>query len=760
MNIENRLNKPEYVKYVAKDDGTTLYDHTQHVLTEMESILNNIHIPLIKLKEFTNKDIDSVLNVLSISISYHDYGKKEKKWQESCKTRKIQQVELRHEIASLFNCDELYKYIKNKKKIDNYYHVIIPVIAHHGNLSRDKKDLVNNTVNYIKSERLDNTRNVFGYIKDLFNYVNKDDVYKKWYLQAFYRYYVQLADKRASARNSVDLYGNQNYVVDFKKFEYCEPNYVKNYGLRNLQRICKEKSNDDILILRSPTGQGKTLASIIWANEQIKNNNCDRVIIAMPTQFTSNSLALSVKDLVSKVSVQHSKSKFNSISYEEYKWSRLLQNPVTVCTIDHLLNAMTLSREEHQHILYNMTNSCVIIDEADFYDDFVQSNMIELLKFLRKFNVKILIMSATLPEKFVEIFNNELKTNLKITDDVSDNDRVRINITNIIHKKEVYEKKLQEITKKPNAIIYCNTVERSIITYQYLLKIGIKEDKIVLYHSSFKEKDKIQKEKRIMEMLGETAWKNGTASGYVIMTQIGELSINISSDYMLTDICPLDRMVQRFGRGCRFHFLVNKICNIDIVVPYKNGEIFPAPYGDIIDKEWIPNKYFQKTLECIKKGEYNYNKYLKLINDVYSEYSINLDSKENSDKLIEMFQDNFIFNSDKIDDDINNTAWKARNIDTQCKIFVEKIDDVFEKYSKFEHYKNMECVSIPIYKFDILNKNGLIEIIEVYISKNNDKNKASDRIKVFKIIDGIDVYDETYGFYMPDMKNNKLENFI
>lgn len=116
----------------------------------------------------------------------------------------------------------------------------------------------------------------------------------------------------------------------------------------------------------------------------------------MPTRFTSNALAINVAESLSDTGLYHSSawfSKFpesvhnNNISRKDankyYEFARLLQTPITVCTIDRLLMAMTLNREDHHQITFILANACLVIDEAEFYDDFTQVNILVLLEALK-----------------------------------------------------------------------------------------------------------------------------------------------------------------------------------------------------------------------------------------------------------------------------------------------------------------------------------------------------------------------------------------
>jgi CRISPR-associated endonuclease/helicase Cas3 len=145
---------------------------------------------------------------------------------------------------------------------------------------------------------------------------------------------------------------------------------------------------------------------MLWSQQQIKNKKCDRVIMAMPTIFTSNVLSESISEHVGGSTVVNSTSKFNNKDEfsnkieksHKFSWEKSFESHITICTIDQLLHCMTLTNEHHQGRLFNICNSCIIIDELDFYDDFVIANIAEFLKLLNKLSVPVLIMSATIPQ--------------------------------------------------------------------------------------------------------------------------------------------------------------------------------------------------------------------------------------------------------------------------------------------------------------------------------------------------------------------------
>jgi CRISPR-associated endonuclease/helicase Cas3 len=327
-------------------------------------------------------------------------------------------------------------------------------------------------------------------------------------------------------------------------------------------------------------------------------------------------------------------------------------------------------------------------------------------------------MSATLPDRFVDMLSNSINIkDLKILEgtQIEESKRLKVDIKRIT-KKFNYKK----IKNKKTCIIYCNTIKRAIDAYHNLIKLGVDEKRLVLYHSSFKEEDKINIEKNIIEKLGEDAWKNGVADGIVIMTQIGELSINISSDYIITDICPIDRLVQRFGRGSRFD---TNLCVVDVIIPTKNNLLYPAPYGNYNRKDgWNENIYLKRTRKHLKKGLYSYDDFITIINKVYDDMILEEKSIENALLLRKMNKTNIFFNKGvKLDDEFNDVDWVARDINNQAKVYVGIPNNYYESYDKYNlDFKN-KSVSVPLYKYQNLLKNNIIEYFEILI-KNKKEN--------------------------------------
>lgn len=725
---------------LAKPSGITLRKHHENVKQEGLNLISSLPATCAKYKEKTELDFGKDLELVCL---HHDDGKRFKDWQEACKEdyknfvcwqeknkgsyrdylekernkvgQNLRNVKVRHELKSI-QFDECKSHLLCRLSLK------AAIAAHHRKLCFKYEERWKN-----KKEKASDLWNLFvKKSNDLIENNNENNkiasIAAEQYQYAGLRGFLQLADHRASAREM------EEPVPDIPVFSYKFPYKEK----RKIQDLVEKHWEKNLLLLRAPTGAGKTDAALLWASLQIQNKRADRVVIAMPTRFTSNALAISVAESLSNTGLYHSSAwfyKFHSkiktgeIEKSEaakiHELARLLQMPVTVCTIDHLLMSLTLTREDHHLITFNLANSCLIIDEADFYDEFVQANILELLRLLSYWKVPVLLMSASLPESSIDLYRSINDSVEEILEDKTNIDRDRFNLVDIREYSVIEDVRdlLNRMIEKGNGIIYANTIEKAILFYKWL-KQQYPSISICLYHSRFTEPDKALKEKQILEMLGKEAWKNNKASGIVIMTQIGEMSINISSEIMITELCPIDRLIQRVGRLGRFD---EKVGSLYVLVPLKEGDFYPAPYGeyDSSEKKWKPYPTIEDTKRRLEKKIYSSQDLQNLLNCVYPKKNdFTSKAKNNAEQLLKYFCWNWLIvpNCNLKKDDSEMWNWKSRNIENQEDVFVSKTTSLFfENRMDFQEWKLSNSVELPPDLIEKGIRNSLIEISKISI---------------------------------------------
>lgn len=754
---------------LAKPSGVTLEQHKLNVMSEGMLLLDQMPFVVEKYEQRVCKSLSIRLKLV---CQYHDDGKQDARWQTACQKdydnflewqcthkgtfkdyakecrndvgKNIRNANVRHELQSLLF------YMKGKKLTVLQ---ATAIAAHHGKLGFSFEQ------RWIDEGLSDVWKNFQRESNNKSDTLSFEQLAAIQYEFAGPRGLLQLADHRASAKEDGD------FVPDFTSFSYIFPYHEKN----SVQKMVEGHWQDDLLLVRAPTGAGKTDAALLWASKQIENKKADRLVIAMPTRFTSNALSINVTKSLSDTGLYHSSAWFNKFQQKIengeiekqkaekiHEFARLLETPVTVCTIDHLLMSLTLTREDQQLITFNLANSCLVIDEADFYDEFTQSNILVLLEILRYWKVPVLLMSASLPESVLPEYKKIGYAVKKILEDKSDNQRDRFVIKEIRNYEMLGDiaDLLSLMINKRSGIIYANTVDKAVLYYKWFEEYNRSNTKkidVILYHSRFTEPDKYKKENKIIEMLGHNAWDNNTANGIAIMTQIGEISINISADIMISEICPIDRLTQRAGRMCRFD--KTKIGELYVLIPQKEGNLYPAPYGtfDLHTKTWSSCEPLNKTMKILKVNQYNADTLVDMLNKVYeSERIYSPRSTENANSLRDYFKTNWLINpmqKSAEDADCVN-FWKSRNIVAQGTVFVQKPSTTyFNNYIDFQSWKIFNSVELPVYLIEKGKKQHKIDLRKIKVS--------DDEINLYVISEGF--YTEEFGAVFYD-DTNSTEN--
>ncbi|GAA4492932.1 hypothetical protein GCM10023172_00830 [Hymenobacter ginsengisoli] len=743
------------MELLAKPDGTTLADHTQHVRDETAHVLAARPFLIYKYAVRTGHNL---LALADACARWHDSGKAHPAWQQACRqdfeqaqrTGKVQGLHLqksgvRHEFASL---------VKMRKAARNEWPpklTYVAVAAHHGKLG----------FRYQKRWADDPAFKPFWYERFLplsaelrpDRPADFDQAIARRYEYGGLRAVLRLADHRASAREAHRSMATPA-VPQLSAFHYKFP-WVSQTGV---QTLIPHFWDEPFALLRAPTGAGKTDAALLWARRQITTGRADRLVWAMPTRFTANALYISTTENLSSTGLYHSSAWFVAQQREqeqrgqglpaaawkqELDYARLLETPTTVTTIDQLCLALTATREDHHATFWNLAHACVVIDEADFYDDFTQRNMVVLLRVLRLLGVPVLLMSATLPASALELYALSGLRATKIWEDQTDYDRTRFGL----HRAGPAEYPtditvlLERGLNGEPLIIYANTVGRAQAYWDWFQRPDMKHP-VVLYHSRFTEPDKKEVEGRLLAMLGPKAWKNGNPTGIAILTQIGELSVNISTDLMVADLCPTDRLAQRAGRLSRFRDRFDKKQNVvgelHLVTPQKTDkkgitDFYPAPYGHYRQGQgWLSSAVLDQADIQLAAGEYSARRLVDLVNELYpkvAEETTEIWANRRALETAAVANWLLLPKAETEQDDEETHTWKSRDIGPQKVVYAStnfsallgEGDPVgFANSFAFREWALPHAITIPVYDFRrALEAGKLVEVV-IHISQERE----------------------------------------
>lgn len=727
-------------KILAKPTGIALDEHISNLLGEVSQLVSVRPFVCQKYRELVGEDLEKEIK---LSARWHDEGKKDKVWQDACqldhqeflRTKKsgnnLKKSGIRHEIVSL----ELMKNAKANVSLA----VKVAVAAHHSKLSHKHRD------RWLDRREFKEFWEEFVAKSNCFRASDKEALEKAIKLRYQFagpRSLLQLVDHRASAIE------NNEVVPNLTPFSYKFPYEEK----RGVQLLIEKLWDEPLAILRAPTGAGKTDAALLWAKHQIEQGRADRLIIAMPTRFTANALHINITENLANTGLYHSSAWYQRVKNQSnFQWdkkifidkeqdlARRLESSAVITTIDHLCIALTGVREEHHATFFNLAHSCLVIDEADFYDDFTQHNIVILLKVLKLLKVPVLVMSATIPESVKALYEQSGFTISQIYEEKKDYEKPKCFVKRYgkVETPNDIVEFLERGLKGEPMIIYANTVQSAQSFYRWFKNNNCKD--LILYHSRFTEPDKATIENKLITMLGAKAWEEGQSKGVAILTQIGEISVNISADLIISELCPIDRLVQRVGRGARFTKRKDKkenvIAEVIIIDPYrinkkKNQQcLYPAPYGSYnYLVGWESAKALEKTNQLLVTGTYSAKSFIELVNEVYPTIEKELPHIKINKRALEncIITNWLILPVENVENEDDNTKdWYSRDIPPQKTIFANYKESVvwkegiktFRNMSQRREFEIRHGIKCHNYEFNDAVKKDLVEKVSFTIGE-------------------------------------------
>lgn len=654
---------PEGRKIAKTDVDVCLSGHVRDVLAEAETLLSWLGYG----RKYSSLTGETLRPRVREAALHHDNGKADCKWQEHAKGGTLQVVGFRHELESLRRMGE---------EGTETTPVTAAIASHHGKLSFGHRDRwFHDKRRYRESwEVLEEASDQRAMRADW------TDVIRSRYEYDTVRALLRMADQRASQIESSGGAG-EDPPLPVRRFQYTFPH--SDSGKRDVQTAAERLAETDGLFdaLRAETGSGKTAAALLWARKHCRRRDAERVIFALPTRFTSTSLAGDIEETLVQSGLYHS-SAWQETGPQRLQMSERFLQPVTVTTVDQVVSCLRGASEQDRVRFANLAHSCLVLDEVDFYDEHVQANLRELFRVLDVLEVPALTMSATFPDSHVSFYAGQFEDAVQPGSDVKIQDMEQQDME---QAEGPPEDLLADACTENKVIIYANTVTRAA---EYYDVVGDWGENTVLYHSRFTAADKQRHRRKVTEMLSE-----GGPGGIAVMTQVGEMSLNVTSGAMVSDLCPVDRLAQRTGRLARY----DDRGDLYLIVPEKDGAIYPAPYGSPDpDGGWTPSEKLLQTWALLDPGDVlSKTDLTRLTNRVYGDgVSLSERATENAKTLRTAAANNWLINPEGPPD------WKGRDIRPQIDVFVEEPEEEYDTWRAFQRRRLTTSVSVPGYWTD------------------------------------------------------------
>ena len=406
-------------------------------------------------------------------------------------------------------------------------------------------------------------------------------------------------------------YENAESVIDLheKKLVKNIEKFLNGKELRPAQKFMK-MNRDKNLIVIAPTGSGKTEASLLWMNGE-------KSFYTLPLKVSSNAIYLRIKENYEykDVALLHSDAMAvylreyngNEDIGEKYERSKMLSQPLTVCTVDQLFRFVYRALGT-EIFAATLKYSKLVLDEIQAYEPRVIATIIYGLKMIQEMGGKFAIITATFPpvlKYFMEQYGLVEGKQYIFKDFTGKEYQVEKYPR---HKVEIRhsEMNLDEIRlrgKNRKVLVICNTVSKAQKLYKKL-----EGENVWLLHSKYISRDRAFLERKIM------GFSESGESGIWITTQIVEASLDIDFDILYTEMCTADSLLQRMGRCNRKGRYCPNEANI-VVFDNRNG------VSEGKRRSVYEDKLYDRSLELLSKYEhilFSEDKKTAYMNEVYS----------------------------------------------------------------------------------------------------------------------------------------------
>lgn len=368
---------------------------------------------------------------------------------------------------------------------------------------------------------------------------------------------------------------------------------------------------NQMFILEDVTGAGKTEAAMVLAHRLMESGLADGIYVALPTMATANSMYERLgkayrklfKDevqpsLVLAHGARHLYEGFRKSvglpeevpakqRYEDNEeptdsycsaWladsrKKALLAEIGVGTLDQALLAVLPARHQSLRLL-GLVNKILIVDEVHSYDPYMNQLLQTLIGAHARQGGSVILLSATLPRRMRENYLRSFCAGIDV--DIPTLDKMpgyplathvpaldqpetmlstrweidrTVRVTFIEDFNDVLNVIREAINGGQCACCIRNTVKDARTAYNMLAdQEWIDKRNLMLFHSRFAMVDRRRIEESTLDLFGKNSTAEKRQGQVLIATQVVEQSLDLDFDVMITDLAPIDLLIQRAGR--------------------------------------------------------------------------------------------------------------------------------------------------------------------------------------------------------------------
>ena len=241
-------------------------------------------------------------------------------------------------------------------------------------------------------------------------------------------------------------------------------------------------------------------------------------------------------------------------------------------TVDQALLSILPSRHQSLRLL-GLMRRVLILDEVHAYDSYMQREIDALLEFQAGLGGSAIVLSATLPAAVRRRLASAFVQGLGEFDDPADMGedssdfplatvravgvrqstgvqpqpgRGRVLPLCFLRTSEEALREVEEASRTGRAVLYVrNTVDDALEAHAALSPC---DPAPLLFHARFALVDRLKREREVLQTFGKASTIEARRGRVLIATQVVEQSLDLDFDAAITDLAPIDLVIQRAGR--------------------------------------------------------------------------------------------------------------------------------------------------------------------------------------------------------------------